>query len=213
MAYDTGGLFFHNQNNLYLGLQKVVRRQSYYYILTYGTPSQKADGAYHHIKLELTRPGLDLSYRKGYYTPKEQLSYESRNKEEILAALNAPGNMSEIPMTLAYNYSQEEDSSYSVSFITNVNIRGMQFLDEDARRKNLISLYLVAFDENDRYVNGLEKSIDFRLQEDSYASLRDHVLTSRVELKLPIGNYRIKAVVREGLQGKMGSITKSVEIP
>ena len=213
MAYDTGGLFFHNQNNLYLGLQKVVRRQSYYYILTYGTPSQKADGAYHRIKLEVTRPGLELSYRKGYYTPKEQLSYESRNKEEILAALNAPGNMSEIPMTLAYNYSQEEDSSYSVSFVTNVNIRGMQFLDEDARRKNLVSLYLVAFDENDKYVNGLEKSIDFRLQESSYTSLRDHGLTSRVELKLPIGNYKIKAVVREGLQGKMGSITKSVEIP
>ena len=127
--------------------------------------------------------------------------------------MNAPGNMSEIPMTLAYNYSQEEDSSYSVSFVTNVNIRGMQFLDEDARRKNLVSLYLVAFDENDKYVNGLEKSIDFRLQESSYTSLRDHGLTSRVELKLPIGNYKIKAVVREGLQGKMGSITKPVEIP
>ena len=88
-------------------------------------------------------------------------------------------------MTLAYNYSQEDDSTYAVSFVTNVNIRGLQFLEEDARRKNLVSLVLVAFDENDRYINGLEKSIDFRLQESSYASLRDHGLTSRVELQTP----------------------------
>jgi polyphosphate kinase len=38
-------------------------------------------------------------------------------------------------------------------------------------------------------------------------------LTSRVELKLPVGRYKIKAVVREDTQGKLGSITKSVEIP
>ena len=74
MAYETGGQFFHNNNNLYKGLRNIANRQSYYYILTYGMPSQKADGSYHHIKLEVTRPGLELSYRKGYYTPKEELT-------------------------------------------------------------------------------------------------------------------------------------------
>jgi len=213
MASDTGGTFSHSRNNLYLGIQEIARRQSYYYILSYGLPSRKADGSYHRIRLELTRPDLKLSYRKGYYIQKEELKFENNRKEDILDALNAPGNMSEIPMTLAYNYSQEDDSTYSVSFITKANIRGLQFLEEDARRKNTVSLILAAFDETDKYINGVDKSIEFRLLEDSYSDLRDRGLTSRVELKLPMGHYKIKAVVRENNQGKMGSVTKSVEIP
>jgi len=121
--------------------------------------------------------------------------------------------MNQIPMTLSYNYSQEDDYTYAVSFLTDVNIRGLQFTAEEARRKNQVSLALVAFDETDHYITGLEKTIDFQLLESSYAGLRERGLTSRVELKLPVGRYKVKAVVRESAQGKMGSITKSVEIP
>ena len=213
MASETGGLFVHSTNDLYKGIREISRHRSWYYVLSYGMPAQEADGSYHEIKLEVTRPGLQVSHRKGYYTAKEELTFENRKKEDLLDALNGLGNMNEIPMTLAYNYSQEEDSSYAVSFVTNVNIRGLQFIEEDSRRKNLISLVLVAFDENDKYITGLEKMIDFRLLESSYNSLQKRGLTSRVELKLPMGRYKIKAVVREDIQGKMGSVTKAVEIP
>jgi VWFA-related protein len=213
IASDTGGQFFSRSNNMYLGLRTIAHSRSSHYILTYSMPPHRADGAYHHIKLEVTRPGLELSYRKGYYTPKEETTVENSNKEDLMEALNAPGDMNQIPMTLSYNYSQEDDSTYAVSFITDVNIRGIQFAEEEARRKNQVSLALVAFDETDHYISGLEKTIDFQLLESSYAGLRARGLTSRVELKLPVGRYKIKAVVRESAQGKMGSITKSVEIP
>ena len=212
MASETGGLF-QGGNLMDKGLLRIARRQVYYYILTYTMPPERAAGAYHNIKLEVTRPGLEVSHRKGYYTPKEELSFETRRKEEIISALEAPGNMNEIPVDLSYNYFQEDDLTYSVSFITDVKIRGLQFFEEDARRKNLVSLILAAYDENDRYISGVEKAIDFRLLEESYASLLDQGLSSSVELKLPIGRYKIKALVREGNQGKMGSVTKAVEIP
>jgi hypothetical protein len=212
MANETGGLFSQG-NDMYKPLRTAAIRRSFYYVLTYAMPPRKADGVYNHIKLEVTRPGLQLSYRKGYYTPKEELTVQSEKKEDIIDALNAPGNMNEIPMILSYNYSQEDDSTYAVSFITNVNIHGLQFIQEDDRRKNQISLVLAAFDGADHYISGLEKAIDFQLLESSYAGLRERGLSSRVELKLPMGLYKIKAVVRENVQGKMGSIAKSVEIP
>ncbi len=213
LANETGGLFFRNNNDLYQGLHDIAKRQLFYYVLTYAMPRHKADGRYHRINLEVSRSGLELSYRKGYYAPKEEMTFEKRKKEDILEALQAPGNLNEIPVSLAYNYYQEDDFRYGVSFLTHVSIRGLQFLDEDARRKNLISMVVVAFDENDRYIDGVEKSIEFRLLEASYAGLLNRGLTSRVELKLPFGRYKIKAVVRESAQGKMGSITKAIEIP
>ncbi len=213
MASDTGGIFSHRRNDLAKGLREIARRQSYYYILTYNMPPKQADGSYHNIRMEVTRPDLVLSYRKGYYTPKEQLTFQNARKTDIIDALDTPGDMNEIPMTLAYNYTQEEDYSYTVSFITGVDIQKLSFLEEDARRKNTVSLILAAYDEADNFIDGLDKSIEFRLQEGNYAELRNQGLTSKVELKLPMGRYKIKAVVREHNQGKMGSITKSVEIP
>jgi hypothetical protein len=213
IAYETGGMFSHSRNDLYMGIHEIAQRQSYYYILSYALPARKADGSYHKIKLELTRPELKLSYRKGYYVQKEEMRFENTKKEDIIDALNAPGNMREIPMTLSYNYSQDEDFTYTVSFTTKANIRSLQFLDEDSRRKNAVSFILAAFDESDKYISGIDKTIEFRLLEESYADLRNRGLTSRVELKLPVGRYKIKAIVREANQGKMGSATKSVEIP
>lgn len=212
MAEETGGVFS-NDDNLYKSLQTLIHHRSDYFVLTYGMPPHKADGAYHTIKLEATRPGLTLAYRKGYYTQKEESVYENRKKEDLMEALGTLGNMNQIPMKLAYNYSRKDDFTYTVSFTTNVNIRNLNFFEEDARRKNQVSIILVAFDESDAYVSGLEKAIDFQLLENSYAELRRLGLTSRVELKLPAGRYKIKTVVRESNQGKMGSITKSVEIP
>jgi VWFA-related protein len=213
LSHDTGGQFFHNDNNLYKGFKQIVEGQSHHYILTYATPSQKADGSYHRIKLEVSRPRLDLSYRKGYYAPREEMTFERRKKEDIIDALQAPGNLNEIPISLSYNSYRKDYATYGVSFVTNVGIRGLRFLDEDSRRKNLISLILVAYDERENYVDGLEKTIDFKLLETSHADLLRRGISSRVELTLPNGQYKIKAVVRESVQGKMGSLTKDIEVP
>jgi len=213
MASETGGEFFPRSNDTYLGLKTIAHRRHSYYVLTYTLPPHKPDGSYHHIKLEVTRPGLEVSHRKGYYSPTEELTFENNNREDLMAALHGPGSMNEIPITLSYRSFQADDSTCAVSFITNVNVRKLRFPEQDNRRKNQISLVLAAFDETDHFINGLEKSIDFQLLESSYNDVLQHGLTSRVELKLPIGRYIIKAVVREDSQGKMGSIVKSVEIP
>ncbi len=213
IASETGGEFFPRSNDMYIGLKSIAHRRHSYYVLTFGMPPHKSDGAYHRIKLELTRPGLELSYRKGYYTPTEELTFETTKNEDLMEALHGPGDMNEIPITLTYNVSQEYDSTYAVSFVSSVDIRRMQFPEQDARRTNQISLVLAAFDETGNFINGLERAIDLQLLESSYERLRERGLTSTVELKLRPGLYKVKAVVRENNQGKMGSVTKSVEIP
>jgi VWFA-related protein len=213
LAHETGGLFFRDSNDLYRGLQDAVRRRSAYYVLTYAMPPQKADGSFRRIKLQVGRPGLELSYRSGYYAPREEVTFERRKREDVLEALKAPADLNEIPLRLSYNYYQEDESICAVSFLTDIGVRGVPFLEEGARRKNLISIVVVALDENGRYVEGLEKSVEFRLLEASYAGLLQHGIRSRAEMKLPFGRYKIKAVVRESVQGKMGSTTRVIEIP
>jgi VWFA-related protein len=213
LSGETGGMHIGNTNDLAGGLRKIVNSQSFYYVITYSTPNAKMDGRYHKIKIEVNRPDVQVSYRKGYYAPKEQLTFERRKKEDIMEALHAPGNLNEIPIQLSYNYFQLDESRYQLALMTRVNIRGLEFVEEDSRHKNLINLVVVAFDENDRYVDGLEKSMDLNLTDPSYNALLSYGFTSKVDIKVPPGRYKIKAVVREGVHTKMGSIHKTIEVP
>lgn len=212
MAEETGGLFF-GDNNIYDHIKTIAGRRSSYYILTYIMDSDKPEVEYHKIRLEVTRPGVHLSYRKGYYSPKEDPTFDNNKKEDILAAINSQANMKEIPVKLSYNYSQQEDDSYAISFIINANIHGIKFIQESDRRVNQVSFIVAIFDETDKYVRGLERLVDFRLHENNYADLFTRGLSSRIEFKLPYGRYKIKAVVREENQKKMGSVSKVIEIP
>ena len=213
LSSETGGMHIGNTNDLAAGMRKIIDSQSFYYILSYATPSAKSDGRYHKIKLEVTRPGLNVTYRKGYYAPKEQISFERRKKDDIIEALRAPGNLNEIPIQLSYNYFQMDDARYQLALMTQVNIRGMKFVEEDSRHKNLISLIVVALDEHDQYIDGLEKTIDLNLTGPSYDALLNHGFTSKMDVKVPPGRYRIRAVVREGVHTKMGSVNKMIEVP
>src|SRR5262245_57449315 len=213
LSGETGGMHIGNTNDLVAGMRKIIDSQSFYYILSYATLNPKSDGRYHKIKLEVTRPGLHVTYRKGYFAPKEQLTFERRKKEDIMEALQAPGNLNEIPIQLSYNYFQLDETRYQIALLTKVSIQGLQFLEEDARHKNLFNLVVVAFDEHDTYVDGLEKSMELSLTDPSYAAMLNYGFTSKVDIKVPPGRYKIKAVVREGNRTRMGSVRKTIEVP
>jgi hypothetical protein len=213
MAKYTGGIF-HNDNSMINGIKEITRRKLYRYVMSYTLPPGKRPGSYRKIRVEVNQPGLELSYIKGYYVPKEELSFQNSKKEDILNAVYAPGNIQEIPVKLSYNYSLAADgANYAVSFLTRVNIQKMKFYEEEKRRKNLLHLVLAVFDEAGNYVNGLEKAVDFQLLESSYADLLNQGIDSKCEFKLAQGRYTIKSIVREDNQGKLGSISKTIEIP
>jgi VWFA-related protein len=213
LASNTGGLYVHNSNDLYQGIKKAVDHQTYYYVLTYASPETKSDGRYHKIKLEVSRPGVKLRYREGYYAPREQISSERRKKEDIIEAMRAPGNLNEIPVQLSYRSSQVSDSVYQLSLLTKVNVSRLEFLNEDDRRKNSLSLVVAAFDENNKWIDGIERVIDFNLLEPSYAALVQYGLTSKVEFNLPPGRYKVRTIVRESLKRQMGSVSRLIEVP
>lgn len=213
LARDTGGIFQKNTNDLHAALKQAAEREAYYYVLSYATPSQKADGRYHKITLEVSRPDLELLYRPGYYAPKEELTFERKKKEDILDALRAPGNLNEIPVGFSYNSYQVDDSNYEVELVTRVDIRRMRFVEEDSWRKNQISIAIVLFDDNDRYIDGSLKDVSFSLSPDNYAEILSRGFSSTVKFRMPPGRYKIKAIIREAVQGKIGSLTKTIDVP
>jgi VWFA-related protein len=62
LAEGTGATYFHNSNDLEGG-------PDYSYLLEFSLQDVKPNGTYHPLKVEVTRSGLTLQARRGYFAP------------------------------------------------------------------------------------------------------------------------------------------------
>src|SRR5262252_3961642 len=73
LARDTGGTLFKNNNDLSLGLQRVLDANETYYVLAYEPSTPYRDGRFHKIEVRIAdRPDLTVRTRKGYFAPSDK---------------------------------------------------------------------------------------------------------------------------------------------
>ena len=67
LADNTDGRAIVNRNDLAQGMKQIIRDSSGYYLLGYNSTQAPTDGKFHEIKVEVTRKGVDVRARKGYW--------------------------------------------------------------------------------------------------------------------------------------------------
>jgi VWFA-related protein len=70
ISEGTGAFATVATNNLEAGVDRMVDESGSYYMLGYYSPAKPNDGKHHRIKVQVTRPGVQVSAREGYLSPK-----------------------------------------------------------------------------------------------------------------------------------------------
>ena len=70
LAEQTGGIASVNTNSLTTAFNQIVQANSRYYVLGYYPPTQARDGRFHTIDVRAKRPGLRVTARRGYASPR-----------------------------------------------------------------------------------------------------------------------------------------------
>jgi VWFA-related protein len=68
VAEATGGVAFSETNDMATAVLKAIDNGANYYSIAYIPPTQKYNGAYHKIEVKVNHPGINLVFRKGYYS-------------------------------------------------------------------------------------------------------------------------------------------------
>jgi VWFA-related protein len=95
LANNTDGRAIVNRNDLAAGMKQIIRDSSGYYLLGYNSSQAPTDGKFHEIKVKVTRKGVDVRARKGYwaYTAEDAARALAPPKPEppkaVTAALNS----------------------------------------------------------------------------------------------------------------------------
>jgi len=90
LAENTGAKAIVNNNAIEGPLRQVVKDASAFYLLGYSSAKNPADGRFHQIKVRVTRGGLEVRARKGYWAPSLTAITEAKEK---LAAAQPPSNV------------------------------------------------------------------------------------------------------------------------
>jgi VWFA-related protein len=210
----TGGLYFHNNNDLEGGFAQVAAAPEFVYVLGFSPQNLKLDGAYHALKVKLvTARGLDLQARHGYYAPRHLPDPAENAKREIQEALFSRDELQDIPVELHMQFFKSSDVAAKITVLARVNLKSLPFRKADGRNNDNVTVLAGVFDRNGNYLKATEKILELRLLDPTLEKLLNSGVTVRTNFDVAPGSYVIRLVVRDSEGQNMAARNGVVEIP
>jgi hypothetical protein len=216
-AQATGGLFFHNNNDLPFGFRQLGSIPEVSYVLGFHRgDAAVTDGKYHRLKVGLvdTKPYL-IQARPGYFPSPPAPAVKPvalSAREKLDREVTSDTTLGDIPATVAFRLdSAQQAGMITVKAQIHVAIDNLQFPIRDDRRAQQLKLVAALLDANGNIVAAKEGTMDFALTDATYARLFTTGINAGLNLDVPPGRYRLRAVVQEAVDGKMAGTSLEVE--
>jgi VWFA-related protein len=212
-ADATGGTFFHNNNDLNEGFQRLASPPAVSYLLAFTPQELKLDGKYHSLKVILKPPTKGtIQARKGYYAPKGPADATEQAKQDIEDAVFSREEVRDIPIDLHTQFFKSNQEDAKLSVIARVDVRHIHFRKDNGRNNNDVTIVSAVFDGDGNFVAGTQKVLQLHLKDETLESKLGSGLVLKSNFDVKPGNYVIRLVVR-GEDGQLAAENSSVEIP
>ncbi len=215
LAYGTGGVWFHDNNDLLEGFRRTATTPDCVYLIAFTPQNLKYDGKFHNLEVVLKRapvPNLTARTRKGYFAPKAAESATERVQSEIEDAVFSRDERREIPVDLHTEFFRAHDKA-NVAVVTRVDLRMLQFRKDAGRNLNALTVVSALFDRNGRYIAGQEKKIEFRMRDERLQLQMRKGITVKSNFSVDPGDYMVRVVVRDAEGEMMSAKNDTVNIP
>ena len=186
LAEETGGYAAVNSNNMTTALNRIVELNSTYYVLGYYPKDARRDGRFHKIEVRTKRPGLRVSARKGYVSPRivsaDERARQERERErgrgragsaqtsnELREILNQPLQRNGLTMTVHAAPFKGAAKDASVALAIEVDASRLHFTEQPNKTfADGVELSLFALDERGRQHGGSFYQFNLALRPDTY---------------------------------------------
>jgi VWFA-related protein len=220
LANDTGGRFFADSNDVAGELRNAVEDTEGYYLLGYHPDASTFDvngrPKFHSVKVKLLRAGLEARSRSGFFGRSDLLHPpKSQDRDSLMrAALTSPFGANGIHVRLSTFYAQAQ-AGPMVQAMLLIDAKDLRFTDEpDGRRKAVLDVAAVTFDEKGDAVDSSSKTYNVQLKEDAYEAALKNGLVYNMQhpIKAP-GPYQFRVALRDADSNQLGSASEFIEAP
>lgn len=196
VAASTGGTYFHNRNDLDVGMNRALSAPSVSYLLGFSPQNLKMDGKFHKLKVT-TENGqkCQIQARDGYYAPKRLADPEEMARQEVRSALFEQDEIVDVPIDLKTQFFKTDAGSAQLSVLTRLDIKGIHFRKADGRNYNNVVLATAVFDSKGQFVEGKMKEIAMKLLDSSVQQFNTTGLSVKISFTVKPGTYLVRSVV------------------
>ncbi len=210
LAADTGGRAFTDTNDFSAAFSRVQRDLSAYYLLGYSSTNPSKDGRFRRIQVRVNRRDTRVEARAGYYAERDFANTNRRDREAQLEdQLAAAVSSTDLPMIVGTGVFRQSPDRFHVPIA--VAIPGSAVPVPDGSARVTLDLRGLIRDEQGRTVGRLRQTID--VPAGGAGTLAGRQVLYQSDVILPPGRFSVKVVVRENLNGTIGSFEAPIVVP
>ena len=192
-AAGTGGVFFHNNNDIGVGLKRLASAPEFSYVLGFSPDAPNADGTVHSLRVKLPgRKGVSVEARRGYVVIDADSKFREMDLDE---AIYSRDEKADISVVLQAGYSLRKDDGAARVLLA-------ARIDPGPRD---LTVAAALFDREGNYVSGVAE----RMKPGDGPEITAHLEIADVKS----GAYRVRFVVREPESHEMTLINRALTIP
>jgi VWFA-related protein len=214
LAHDTGGKSFSDSNDLSLAMKQVQVDTNVYYVMGYFSSNSKEDGKYRKIRVEVTRPGLKIAHRPGYFAAKAYGQLTQQEKDlQLTQAMNVERPFVDVPLILETDYFRKDGSTNYVPISIEILGNALKFEEKGANREGKFEFVAQATDPKGRVTGIARDAVSVKLPAEKAEKLKEGGIFYSTGFQLRPGGYKLKFLVRDNVTGKLGSFEQPINVP
>src|SRR5918912_1201613 len=212
LSNATGGIAVTNTNDIKAGVDKVLARSRGYYVLAYA-PSQPFDNKFHKLDIRVKRDGAHVYKHTGYFAREDKRAVPHTKEEEIATAVRSPlaKRDLDISATLSLRNVAANKAELGINILLDAN--KLDFTEEAGKYKASYDVVGFVYDELGKLRGGFSETVNTALTPEERQNALKTGLPYYANTQLPPGYYQLRLAVRETTTGKLGTLSRYVEVP
>jgi VWFA-related protein len=212
---DTGGKFIKGTNDIARGLERVDDEVRSRYTIGYHSTDANFNGDFRKLKVEVRRPGTEVSTRPGFYAIAHNTTvFFSPEDRKLLAGLDAAASSPSIPLFVGLSAFRAAGGGYVIPLSIEFSPSSLKSEQKGGKRQmqfDVLGRIRGAGDE--RAVSRLGGYFQIALDERQYQAMLSDKLFLRQDLELAPGDYEVDLIVRDRLSGKLAARREKLSLP
>src|SRR5579863_813819 len=214
-AAMTGGRAFYNTNDLASSFRQPAEDESSYYLAGYYLDTHSRDPGWRSLKIRLDRKDSEVRAREGFFVTNTTMNPEATRDSELLFALTSPIDGTGVPLTVRWLPLAGSGPKKKADFVLHLP-PGAIAIEASNGQKHVTFDFAATAYMNDakgsKPVANISKAVATVVPDAQFDSLRSNGIDMKNSLELPAGHYLVRVVVRDGVNGKIGSVTAPLTV-
>jgi VWFA-related protein len=212
LAHGTGGVFFHNNNDLNAGFHQLGLPPEVTYRMSFSPEGVIADGSYRKLKVKLVHSGsYSIEARPGYFAPEKTAATETP-QSQIDRAVVASDTLSGVPAGLSIQVEKPAANQRTLSVTVHLDVSKLPFSTQNDRKTQRITFVTALLDAQGKMVAAKEGRMELALKDATYNQFASTGVNAKLSFEIIPGVYHLREVVQEAVGGNMTSSTTSVDV-